>query len=168
MTLSCCVGTSILWNTKSDFHNKIKSNWLFFLASLITYHQMPTETAWNMPVNALGYWLAMISYRFLCESIHIEAATKGVLLKKMFLNISQENICVGVSFLKSRPLCQSLFFNKAADLKLQALVSGTLLKRRPSHKGLQLVGFIWRMNGMKVWSWVRMKNHKKIARVVQK
>ena len=143
----------------------------FFLASLITYHQMPTEIAWNMPVNALDYWLAMISYSFLCESIHIEAATNGVLLKKMFLNISQisqENICVGVSFLKFRPLFQSLFFNKVADLKLQAPVSGTLLKRRPWHKGLQLFGFIWRMNGMKVWSWVHMKNHKKIALVVQK
>ena len=106
-----------------------------------------------MPVNALGYWLAMISYRFLYESIHKEAATKGALLKKLFLNISQisqENTSVGVSFLKFRPLCQSLFFNKVADLKMQAPVSGTLLKRRLWHKGMQLVGFIRRMNGVKV------------------
>ena len=96
---------------------------------------MPTEIAWNMPVNALDYWLAMISYSFLCESIHIEAATNGVLLKKMFLNISQisqENTCVGVSFLKFRPLFQSLFFNKVAGPCVWNFIKKETLAQRPT------------------------------------
>ena len=66
----------------------------------------PERSQWRISSVSIG------DFEFVCSEIIklSEVATRGLLLKKLFLKISEyllENTCVGV-----------FFFNKAADLQL--------------------------------------------------
>ena len=106
------------WNTKYLRFSK------FYLGLLLQLRQVTVWRAflvWFFTKNLLMQWYEFkksLKHRFMVETYHKtsmklscisrEAATRGVLWKKLFIKISQysqENNCVGVSFNKVVQVC---------------------------------------------------------------